>query len=143
MGITRSKRLTKSSVDLSKPVVKPVVSADDCFGKEWNPSCLDCSLCSDLSVCGVVFKHNIQMKAIEIEEQVGQFLDNTSFDLISQKKLIKELQLSSGAYTTQELFDKLKTQSRCPDDETVIIWMKNFLIDNNFKTRGGVIYYKG
>lgn len=143
-------KATYATVDFSKPLQFKETPSNDCFGREWDPTSRDCGVCADMDVCGVYFAEKLkkQTEAInkQAEEKEEYFLDQTDFSLINEealRKIVITRAKSKEGIEVEELFDAVKTKSKCSDDVAVVEWIKRFLKkDSNLYTRNGKILLK-
>lgn len=138
------KRKVKEAPDLSLAQILPAMelSEDDCFGRMWNPSDIACTSCAAKLHCGIIFDREVRNKAKRIEEEHGTYLDNTSFDGFDQDDFVASVILNPGVRTVDELFDILTEVSQCPDEETIVMFIKSMMSEHRLKTVGGKFYPK-
>lgn len=61
--------LIKTNPDLSKPFdFTKIGTEDDCFGKLWDPSTDECSICGDCELCAIKQSQTNRKKRAELEE---------------------------------------------------------------------------
>lgn len=143
----REKRLnpTFSNIDLTIPV-KPKelmanIQEDDCFSRLWQADNKLCAICADNEVCGILYHKRQSKKVKELEKQKGGFLDSIDFDAIDREQLLTWLKIKQR--TTQEFIDKVTAQSKCPNPETVIYWVKSFIVETKgLSSKNGIIIFK-
>jgi uncharacterized protein YqfB (UPF0267 family) len=129
----RKEHKTETKVDLMVPVtpesIVPVESSD-CFGQEWQPRAQECSICSDETLCGIVFSEKVKDKKLTFETQNGPLLDSVdwkSVDMVRIEKLVKKYQDEGEPMTFQELQDVIAGQANTKDEEAVIQFIKREL----------------
>ena len=100
----KSKDITPS-IDITKPITLKDIPIDenDCFGFEWEPLNVDCSMCASHTLCGIVFAQNQLKKNKEIELKQGNFLDQVD-SIKLNKKQIKEI----DSYISDKIDNKVK-----------------------------------
>lgn len=133
----RTRRETKTKLDLSKPVDTDSIPLNEgeCFGKEWDMGTKECQYCADNEVCGLLMSNVVNKKVTELESK-EEFLDLTDFTLVK----IKELEEKCLGYTTQQLVDTITKTARATDEVAVIEFIKNWIRNSDkVKIKEGVL----
>lgn len=134
-----------ADLDLTKPVptkqLMAEVNEEDCYTQLWNPEDKLCSICASFEICGILYNARLTKKVAKREKDKGGYLDNMHFDSIDKDELIQWLRIKPR--TTQQLVDKIAKFSECPDPDTIIYWVKSFIIETpEIKTKGGIVIVK-
>jgi len=120
----KTPRKNKKEVDLLVPIdVDTLVSSgpDDCFGKEWDPSDKDCSICHDVEICGILKQSTIKSRKKEIEKKVGPMLDQTAFEKVPVGLIVDNIKTwsKSDPATYDELFESISLHAQTKDGVAV------------------------
>jgi hypothetical protein len=123
----------KTEVDLMVPVVPESIipnETTDCFGKEWESRASECCICSDETLCSIVFNEQVMSKKLTFEIQNGSLLDASDFqnvDMAKIERLAKKYQDENEPMSFQELQDVIASQANTKDNEAVIQFIKREL----------------
>jgi hypothetical protein len=117
---------------LTKPLtaatVKDLKSKNpDCFGNEWDITTRDCAVCAVHEVCGIVSRDQIRAKVNDATND-AKFLDETDFSLVKLEDVVEWAK--EGDKTATDLIAYTTEVSKCPDEATVVYWLKQFLVEN-------------
>ena len=121
----------ETKVDLLVPVtqINPVEDTD-CFGKEFSAHAQECSICSDETLCNIVWSEKVKDKKLTFEIENGPTLDVMDLkgvDMAKIEKLAKKYESEGEPMTFQELQDVIATQANTKDEEAVIQFIKREL----------------
>jgi hypothetical protein len=132
---------TYKDADLLKPLDTSniMTEAEDCFGKEWDPTAKACGTCADNEICGIKFSAAVREKVKEMDK-INQYLDLSDWTLVDDEDL--NLWLGMRTRTSEQLLDKVLTSAKSTDEVAGIEYLKRFLKKNNWKVEGGKVYAK-
>lgn len=140
----RESRDSKTAIDLSIPLTKKkresMVTEDSCFGRELDFETRECQVCADNELCALLFKDRVDAKVKDFEERKGPTLDMADFSLIDEDKLYKDIVKRSGEMTSEELCERVMTESKLRDSVAILEWIKRFKAARGFKIRKGIVY---
>lgn len=131
------KAMEEIPYDLSKPVTKTIMTGSNCFGKEWNPTTTECSMCGMSDLCCIIFrKTTLTTKSTKIERQKGTFLDITDFAINKDKlaAIVKE-----GDVKYSEVFEMVNQKTQCKDAKLITMWIEVFMNDYSFENIEGIL----
>lgn len=133
----------KLNMDLTKPLNKEDINIKhDCFGKEYLPADANCAICAVHEVCGILHTDRVKRMAKTVTKKTEKFIDEWSFDKIPRDKILGLIKSNPLKYTTEDIHEVVKSKSKCEDQKTTILWLKNFILDNGLGTADGKIYVK-
>lgn len=117
----------QTKVDLTVPIIPSSIIPDektDCFGTElYNPQDKDCSICSDIEICGIKFQELVKAKKKKFEDVQGPTLDMSNFEGVNMPQIMKlalKYQQEGNPMTIEELQDIVQLQARTKDQEAVL-----------------------
>lgn len=128
----QTKKVHKTDVNLLKPVNREdyPVKEDDCFGKEWNPQCIECSLCADVELCGIIYQDKVKSKVKDYQDKSGPSLDLVSFkyvDWTSIYKLAVKYKEDNSPLMYDELLDYVMDKAMLKDKLTASFYIEREL----------------
>jgi hypothetical protein len=139
---TRNKKTVKSVQDFTVPIdtsqFKP--SPDDCFGKEYNPTAIECSGCADNEVCAIILGKSLPKRAKEI--QAEPYLDEADMTLVTDELLTKFCKKNNGKEVSL-LVNYVMETSKFYDTKAATIRIKEFKELGFLKVKGGLIVWNG
>ena len=144
----KNPHMKQTKVNLLTPVdPKSIVTEEqsDCFGQEYNPRDRDCSICSDIQLCGLVYAEKTKDKKVAFEIQHGPLMDITDFkgvDIVRIEKLVKKYEEEQEPMTFEELQKLIQDQAATKDVEAIIQFIKRTIPISNLIIREGHIYVR-
>ena len=126
----RDKKKEISLTTLLDPKTLISDNPDDCFGKEWDPSDKDCSICHDVETCGIVKQSTIQGRKEKIEKEKGPMLDQTAFEKVPIDNIIINLRnwaADDDPSTYAELEETIMKHAQTKDTVAVREYIKRTL----------------
>jgi hypothetical protein len=145
----RKPRTKQTEVDLTVPVDPGKILADDetdCFGTEqYSPQDKDCSLCSDIEICGIKFQELIKGKKRAVETEQGPMMDQTDLDgvdLGKVEKLADKYYKEGSPMTFEELQEAIRIQANTKDDDAVLELIRRELPLTRMILKDGLVYVR-
>jgi hypothetical protein len=123
----------KTEVNLLIPVDPKAIQTmeqTDCFGKEWDARASECCICSDETLCGILFNDKVRGKKLTFEIEKGPLLDSVDFagvDMARIERLAKKYESESNPMAFQELQELIQQQVNTKDVESIIQFIKREL----------------
>ena len=130
--------------DLSKPIDKDKVEKPEvsCFGKEWDITTRECSICAANEVCAILTQESTKKVVQELETKEGGFLDQQDFSF-DKKGLIDYVQRNSGKLSSQQLVEKVFELSNSRDTVAVVEYVKRLVKETEgMSIREKIVYYE-
>lgn len=123
------------------------VDQSDCFGKLWSPEAVECSMCADCLVCGIVFQQNLKKKVKKVEEEQGPFLDQVKelsiSDLATIEKSIKIAQDKGEVLPAVDVINYIMEVMQTKDRILARERFKTVITNNpRLFVKGGNCYYR-
>ena len=128
--------------DLSKPVDTEKVSKPEveCFGKMWDISTRECSLCAANELCAIITQEIVAKKVKEMDKE-EKFLDLQDFSF--DKNLILDwIKNSSEPITSNDLVEKVFELAKSKDSVAIIEYIKRLVKDTEgLSIKDKIVYY--
>ena len=118
-----------SNIDMSRPYTPQDMG--DCFGVEYSPKAKECEICHAHPMC---------LNALELANKAKKpepILAKADFSLVKWEEIYGKV----GEITTDELINLVQTQSRCNDEETLLIHIRRFFVNYKVKSKEGRIVH--
>lgn len=128
-------------VPIDKEKIKSMADVD-CFGKLYDITTKECNRCTLRDVCCIVFQDAVDLKAKEIEKNIGsKFLDTSDMSVLT-KELIFSF-INSGKTTVSELFKFCSDSANTDDKVAITEFIKRFIKSNdNIYTKDGIVWLR-
>jgi hypothetical protein len=140
---------TPTEIDLTVPVDPTSIvptEQTDCFGtEEYNPQDKDCSLCSDIEICGIKFQELIKTKKVKVETEKGPMLDQSDIDGVNFKKIEKlanKYYLEGDPMTHEELIEAVMIQANTKDEVAALELIRREMPGTNMVLKDGKVYVR-
>jgi len=145
----RKPKTEPTKVDLTTPIDPGMYLPEDeadCFGtEEYSPQNKDCSLCSDIEICGIKFQEHVKTKKKVVETEQGPLMDQSDLDgvdLGKVEKLAKKYYLEGSPMTFEELQEAIRIQANTKDNDAVLELIKRELPLTNMILKEGLVYVR-
>lgn len=127
----KTPRDKKTEVDLTT-LLDPakLITGDDCFGKEWDPSDKDCAICHDVEICGIVAQEGLKKKKRDLEKKKGPFLDMTAFEKVPMDSIVTNIinyAEDGDPATMDELIETIGDKAQTKDKVAIREYIKRML----------------
>lgn len=135
----RTPKENKTDIDLLVPVNVDdfKLDEDDCFGRMWEPTNKDCSICADIEVCGIIYQDRvIKPKKKQYEEEGATPLDLAKFeqvDWINIVKVVEKYEKDGDPMVLSELIDYVKGIANVSDDSIIELYIKSRVKKHNLE----------
>lgn len=138
MSNARTQKTVKSVADFTVPIDTSQFnpSPDDCFGKEYNPTAIECSGCADNEVCAILLGKKLPAKSRDIQKE--PYLDEADMSLVTNELLSEFCEKNNGKEVSL-LVDYVMQISKFHDTKAAKIRIQDFKAVSTLKVKGGLI----
>ena len=123
----------KLEIDMSKPI--NMEFDVECFGKEYDPTTSECSMCGMSDLCCIMFRKTTLTKKVKKLER-EKFLDVTHFD-INEQGLLRIIKEQPTEYA--EVFKLIQLKTECRDANMIHSWIEVFMNNHGLTNKDGMV----